>query len=138
MNTVGKGRQTSQTFPDPPACVVCAIREGQILRPGEESPLEFNCSEAIADGRIHHELAGDNRADRPTLHPHSTRYDTVETTNLFSLFLINQRRKIRVVPRIFKEEEPKMDFEFAGGKGISRSEERRVGKECRARWSRNQ
>ena len=120
MDAVRQSCQPPQSFPDPPACVVRAIREGQILRSREEGFLELDRGQTIAHRRIHHELAGDGHANRPALHPHSTRYDAIETTNLFSLFLINQGRKIRVVPRIFKEEVSKVDLEFARGKGVSR------------------
>ena len=120
MDTVRESGDASQSLPDSTARIIRAISERQILRARKERTLEFNCCKTIADRRIHHELAGNGHTDRPAFHPHSPRYNSIETANLFSPFLINQRGEIRIVPRVLKEEPPEMDLEFAGRKGIPR------------------
>src|SRR6266705_6312852 len=52
VDAVGKGRQTSQSFPDFATRFVRSVGERQILRAGKESALELNRCQTIPHGGI--------------------------------------------------------------------------------------
>src|ERR1700745_2371196 len=120
MDGVRKSRCAPQSFPDSPACVVRSVSKGQILRSGKEGSLELDCRQTVPDGWINHELAGDGHPDRGPFHPHRGGDHAAEPKDLSSIFTINERRKIRVVPWVFEKDFPKVGLEFIRRDGIVR------------------